>query len=134
MKITFKQFHSSLLDLGYSRAEIRHLYKAVKNMDPQSRHWVIRWFFANELPDVEIEGGTAGDLVSKGGYQPLNALIVLDWLKTDPQTAKYFLLKSPGTVSPSDSIGPEVERLLKREGYSPSEPYADIDQSDIQDM
>lgn len=134
MKITFKQFRSSLLDLGYSGAEIRHLYKAIKNMDSESRRWVIRWFCADELPDIEIEGITAGDLVNKSGYQPLNALIVLDWLKTDPQTAKYFLLKSPGAISPSDSIGPEVDRLLKREGCPLSEPFADTDQGDIQDI
>lgn len=133
MKITFREFRNFLCEDGCSEAEIRHLFGAVKSMDAESRSWVVRWFCTGELPEQEIEGVTARYLVDSCGYKPLNAFIVLDWLKTDPQAAKYFALKIPSTISPGDSIGPEMEKLLKQEGYELSEPFADVDQSDIRE-
>ena len=40
-----------------------------------------------------IEGITVEYLVKNYGLKPVNAFIVIDWLKTDPQAAKYFMLK-----------------------------------------
>lgn len=133
MKITFKEFHNFLCENGCSEAEIRHLFGAVRSMDPESRNWVIRWFCTGELPGQEVEGVTARELIDHYGYKPLNAFIVLDWLKADPQAAKYFLLKIPSTIPPDESIGEEMEKLLKQEGHEPSEPFADVDQSDIRE-
>lgn len=133
MKITFREFRSFLSSEGCSEVEIRHLYGAVKSMDAESRGWVVRWFCTGELPDDEVEGVTAKYLVDKCGYKALNAFIVLDWLKTDPQAAKYFVLKIPVTISPSDSIGQEVEEYLQREGHEMPEPVGELDESDIRE-
>ena len=133
MKITFEEFHDFLSNEGCSEAEICHLYGAIKSMDAESQSWVIRWFCTSELPEDEIEGVTAKYLIDKCGYKPLNAFIVLDWLKTDPQAAKYFVLKIPVTISPSDSIGQEVEELLRQEGHEVLKPAADVDKSDIRE-
>lgn len=131
MKITFREFRSFLTEEGCSEAEIRQLYRTVKSMDAESRGWVIRWFCTSELPEDEIEGVTARDLIDKFGYKPLNAFIVLDWLKTDPQEAKYFMMKIPSTISPSDSIGQEIAERLRREGQKVQAYAADVDESDI---
>lgn len=132
MKITFKEFHNALLQEGCSEGEIRHLYGAVKSMDAESRGWVIRWFCTGVYPDKEIERVTAEYLVENCGYKPINAFILLDWLKSDPQAAKYFAMKIPSTISPSETIGPEIEQLLEQEGVQPTSILSDaMDESDI---
>ena len=133
MKITFKEFCSFLSRDGYKDGEIRHLFNAIRSMDSESRSWVIWWFAADRLPTKEIQGVTAEYLIKECGYKPLNALIILDWLKTDPQAAKYFLLKMSASISPSDSIGQEMEQVLQAEGVEPTRLGADVDASDIQE-
>ena len=112
MKITYKEFAKCLEIDGYSSAEITHLFNAVKSMDRESRSWVLRWLINGTLPDTVVEGVTASFLIDKCGYKPMNAFILLDWLKTDPQAAKYFILTIPSTISPSDSIGEEMEKYV----------------------
>lgn len=132
MKITFRDFRSAMLQDGCSEAEIRHLYGAVKAMDPESRGWVVRWFCTGAYPDTVVEDVTAEYLVENCGYKPINAFILLDWLKSDPQAAKYFAMKIPSTISPSETIGPEIEQLLAQEGIQPaSTPQNETDESDI---
>ena len=117
MKITFREFHQALAQDGCPEEEIRRLYKAVKAMDKESRGWVVRWFCTGEYPEREVEKVTAEHLVNVCGYRPIYALVLLDWLKTEPEAAKYFAMKIPVTLSPSEAIGPEVARLLEREGH-----------------
>lgn len=116
MRISFKEFHRFLSEDDYTDREIRHLFHAVKAMDQESRRWVLRWFNQGSYPDQEIEGVTAKYLVETCGYRPLNALIILDWLKADPQAAKYFVLKIPSTISPGEAIGEEIEKIMEAEG------------------
>ncbi len=116
MRISFKEFHRFLSEDDYTDKEIRHLFHAVKAMDQESRRWVLRWFNQGSYPDQEIEGVTAKYLVETCGYRPLNALIILDWLKADPQAAKYFVLKIPSTISPGEAIGEEIEKIMEAEG------------------
>ena len=116
MRISFKEFHRFLSEDDYTDREIRHLFHAVKAMDQESRRWVLRWFNQGSYPDQEVEGVTAKYLVEPCGYRPLNALIILDWLKADPQAAKYFVLKIPSTISPGEAIGEEIEKIMEAEG------------------
>lgn len=113
MKMTFREFENILLNDDYSVKEIRHLFNAVKKMDKESRLWVIRWILFGEYPTEEIEGVTAQMLVDDLGFKPVNAFIVLDWLKTDPDTAKYFILKSNHSQDPSEQIGQEMLDFLQ---------------------
>ena len=133
MKITFREFHNFLSRDGYQDGEIRHLFNAVRAMDSESRSWAIWWFAADRLPTIEIEGVTAEYLVKKCGYKPINALIILDWLKTDPQAAKYFLLKMSASISLTDSISQEMEQILQEEGIEPTRLGSDTDESDIRE-
>lgn len=116
MRISFKEFHRFLSEDDYTDKEIRHLFHAVKAMDQESRRWVLRWFNQGSYPDQEIEGVTAKYLVETCGYRPLNALIILDWLKADPQAAKYFVMKIPSTIPPGEAIGEEIEKIMEAEG------------------
>ena len=116
MRISFKESHRFLCEVVSTAREIRHLFHAVKALDQAGRSWVLRWFNQGSYPDQEIEGVTAKYLVETCGYRPLNALIILDWLKADPQAAKYFVLKIPSTISPGEAIGEEIEKIMEAEG------------------
>ena len=131
MRISFKEFHRFLSEDDYTDKEIRHLFHAVKAMDQESRRWVLRWFNQGSYPDQEIEGVTAKYLVETCGYRPLNALIILDWLKADPQAAQYFVLKIPSTIPPGEAIGEEIEKIMEAEGISVQKAEEEEELGDI---
>lgn len=131
MKISFREFNSYLQKEGYTKQEIKHLFNAVKSMDSESRGWVIKWFNTGAIPNDEIEGVSAKYLIQECGYKVMNAFIILDWLKTDPQAAKYFILKIPSTISPSETIGPDIEKKMKEYGITINDINAGVDLSDI---
>lgn len=131
MRLTFKGFRDYLLRSGYTEGEIRHLYGAVWRMDAESRRWVLEWFHSGRLPGKAVEGVTAQELVEKLGYQPLNAFILLDWLKANPQEAKYFAMKLPTGDAPSEAFGRAVEDLAQRQGLAMPPPEGEPDLSDI---
>ncbi len=113
MKLSFQEFENILLHDDYTVKEIRHLFNVVKKMDKESRLWVIKWILFGEYPNDEVEGVTIQELVNDLGYKPMNAFIVLDWLKTDPDTAKYFILKTSHSQDPSEQIGHEMLDFLQ---------------------
>ncbi|MBR6777612.1 MAG: hypothetical protein IKM27_07685 [Clostridia bacterium] len=93
-RLTFRDFKSHLeKDNFYTEKEIRHLFNAVKQMDKETKGWVINWFFTGEYPSKEVEQVTVRALVEEFGYKPLNAFIAIDWLKQDPAAAKYFMVQ-----------------------------------------
>lgn len=133
MKISFKDFNKYFKSDGCTDREVKDLFHTVKLMDKESRSWVVKWFHSGRLPEKEIEGVTASYLVDECGYRPLNALIALDWLKTDPEEAKYFILKAPHGIAPDERVGQEMAEFLERKGkkISPAgqenEDFSDIE-------
>ena len=93
-RITFRNFKDRFKDL-YSAKEVRHLFKAIKEMDKETRGWVVKWFVFGTFPEKEVEGMTVEKLIDDFGFKPLNAFITIDWLKADPAAAKYFIWKAP---------------------------------------
>lgn len=118
MKLTFRDFENVLLNDDYSIREIRHLFNAVKKMGKESRQWVMKWILSGEYPADEIEGVTARMLVEELDFKPMNALIILDWLKTEPDTAKYYILKTSHSQDPSQQIGRQMLEYLQSHGIS----------------
>lgn len=131
MKMTYGEFENILLNDEYSIKEIRHLFNAVKEMDKQSRLWVIKWILFGEYPVDEIEGITAQQLVDEMGFKPMNAFIILDWLKTEPDTAKYFLLKTNHSQDPSEQIGQEMLDFLERQNIQPTPVMMEQTDTDV---
>ncbi|HPF88281.1 MAG TPA: hypothetical protein PK537_09555 [Candidatus Limiplasma sp.] len=131
-KITFREFQVHMQGFGYSDNEIKHLFGAVKALDSETRGWMIRWFWDGEFPTKEIEGVTFRYLVNDFGYKPLNAFIVLDWLKSNPDAAKYFVLLKPADTPPGEKVGNEMVEILKQNGRTPTPLYQDDILEDIQ--
>ena len=122
-RITYKAFGAFMIKNGYTEKEIKHLFATVKAMDKETRKWFIDWFEGKGFPNKQVEGITVEYLVKNYGLKPVNAFIVIDWLKTDPQAAKYFMLKIPTEVTISDKTANEMRAFLKDKNHkNDSEP------------
>ncbi len=141
-KISYNDFNEVFTQNGYSKFEVRNLFSAIKSMDKETRAWVIKWFWRGELPQKEIEGVNAKYLIEQYGLKPINAFIILDWLKSDPQTAKYYLYKHPGKLvedsdnipeseNPGESIREELDAFYESKGITPKEAE-ECDTTDIE--
>ena len=93
-RISYREFKSFLKKSNYyTDREIRHLFNSVKQLDKETKSWVIDWFNTGEYPVKEVEQVTVRSLVEDFGYKPIAAFIAIDWLKQDPKAAKYFMIK-----------------------------------------
>ena len=93
-RISYREFKSFLKKSNYyTDREIRHLFNSVKQFDKETKIWLIDWFNTGDYPSKEVEQVTVRTLVEDFGYKPIAAFIAIDWLKQDPQAAKYFLVK-----------------------------------------
>lgn len=119
MKMTYGEFKNQLSNKGYGERGIVHLFRAFKKMDNESRLWLLGWLLFNRVPEKEIEGVTAGYLIHGLGYKPINAFIILDWLKTDPNAAKYFLQNTHEDVIIGEEAIAEIAKIM---GLQPSSP------------
>ena len=116
MRLTYREFERFLLKDGYTAQEARHLFNTVKKMDKESRKWVIHWFKEGTYPKEPVEGITAERLVKEFQYKPLNAFIILNWLKEDPKAAKYFVMKRRSGTMPDAQTGQRMRELLDEMG------------------
>ena len=102
-RITFREYSQCLTGEGYSPTEILNLYNEMKALDPQVRRWVIDWFFGGGFPGEIVEGVTVQYLVEEVGMKPMNAFIAIDWLKKDPDAAKYALTHARAPLPMEDA-------------------------------
>lgn len=89
-KLTYLYFRKNLKDT-YSEKELRQLFGSIKKMDEESRGWVAAWMNGEGYPKDEIENVDIFFLIDECNFQPLNAIIILDWLKNEPEAAKFCL-------------------------------------------
>lgn len=133
-RITYTQFKKHLEREGfYSAREILHLFHAVKQMDKESRGWVIAWFEDGTYPEKAVEQITVRELVEDFGYKPLNAFIAIDWLKHDPQAAKYFIVKSVTAIAETEARRAKMS-TQQFEQEQPAEPQVGLNTTDAGDI
>jgi hypothetical protein len=51
------------------------------------------WWNTGEVPTVEVEGYTVARLMTDHGLKPLAALLTLDWLLREPETAQATIAR-----------------------------------------
>ncbi|MBR4562833.1 MAG: hypothetical protein IKO26_00055 [Paludibacteraceae bacterium] len=72
--------------------------------------WVV---LAGGVPDVSVGDVSFGELVNDEGMTYLQALLLLDWLERDPQTATTFML-TERMRKPIDPLNEEEFELVKQ--------------------
>lgn len=78
-------------ELGYSDYEAEVTAQDLCALQPFLQAALSEWVSTRAQTDVEFEGFSALQLVSKKGFTYPAALIALDWLAVDPETARASL-------------------------------------------
>ena len=115
-RLIYRDFKKFLLKDGYTESEIVHLFKAIKKTDADTRRQITDWFNGDGFPEDIVENITVNFLVTEYGMKPINAFLTIDWLKHNPQSAKYFMLKNNPEIQISDNLQKEMEDILKPYG------------------
>ena len=90
-KINYADFEKEMLNgQKYSDRNLRMIFRALSEMDRESRKWYIRFVLTGTYPDVEIEGYTVKDLVEKLNYTNTQAFLVL--------TGSRIILKKQNSI------------------------------------
>lgn len=129
LRVTYKEFYDYALNDGYSNLEITHLFRVLKSKEKQTRKWFINWFKTGIIPHDEIEGITAEYLINELKCKPINAFIILDWLKGNPKIAKFFVSKIPFLFR-SKGIPQEISQQIIDIGTNNSDDMNDDDITD----
>ena len=115
-RLIYRDFKKFLLKDGYTESEIVHLFKSIKKTDADTRRQITDWFNGDGFPEDIVENITVNFLVTEYGMKPINAFLTIDWLKHNPQSAKYFMLKNNPEIQISDNLQKEMEDILKPYG------------------
>lgn len=78
-----------LLSRGCPVNQIETISHKIANLSAQLKPAITTWLENESIPVVEIDGYSTDDLMSRfKGMQYPAAILLLDWLLKDPQTAK----------------------------------------------
>ena len=126
-RISYKQFSEFLSEDGYTEAELKHLFKAVKSFDKEIKKWFIKWLNGGGLPSDEIEDVTISFFIDEMKLKPVNAFIIMNWLKTDPETAKYVLQREVPVLEITEELKNTAQEFLDKHAVEVS------DQEDVEE-
>lgn len=131
-RISYKQFSEFLIEDGYTEAELRHLFKTVKSFDKEIKKWFIDWVNGEGLPSDEIEDKKISFFIDEMKLKPVNAFIVMNWLKTDPETAKYVLQREVPVLEITEDLKNTAQEYLdKHAAESSAQDASEEDMSDL---
>lgn len=130
-KLTYLGFRKIINGKDRSEREIIRLYKSVKKMDKEILIGFIDWVNGAPYPEITVEGFDIPYLVNEYGLNPINAFIVMSWLKEDPQAAKYALYHRPKSEKISASEKEFLRKFLESKGVGVSDDSSD-DTGDIE--
>lgn len=111
-RLIYRDFKKYLRNDGYTEKQIIHLFKAAKKTDADTKKYIIDWFNGEGFPDNIVENITVDFLVTECKMKPMNAFLTMDWLKHNPDSAKYFMLKNNHETEISDALQKEMEEIL----------------------
>ena len=121
--VTFRKFYARLKAGDYTDMEIAHLYQRIRDLDVDIQGWVADWVADKGYPEDCIEGVTVRDLTEKLGMKPMNAFITMNWLRNNPEEAKYSLLslRGSGNLEISEKIREAARNCLRELGEEDEE-------------
>ena len=73
---------------------------------------LLEWDSFGKLPDISSEGFSATELVDGFGLTPIAAILMLNWLRNDPEEAKTALAQPVSRIVVGDN---SYEEIIKAE-------------------
>jgi hypothetical protein len=80
-------------EFEYTDDEARMTAEDLLSMRPELITAMERWLRDRIDPDLSAEGITTSWLIGSRGYNPLSALLAMDWLGREPERARKLILK-----------------------------------------
>ena len=122
-KLNYADFEKEILNgQKYSDRNLKMIFLALSEMDKESRKWYIRFVLTGTYPDAEIEGYTVKDLVENLNYTNTQAFLVFDWLKDNPEEAKFFITSNFPSLEMSSETVDKMREYLIKNGVDPDMP------------
>ena len=120
-KLLYTEFVKKMLESeDYEESRLKVMFHALSQMDAESRGWFIKCMLFGTYPQKKVEGFTVESLMEKFSYTKVQAFLVFDWLKHEPEQAKYYLF-SPAQMD--DGISEQTRQkmidYLKKKGINP---------------
>ncbi len=78
---------------SYSPAGANSAADKLLHLEPELKQAFERWLQSGELPQIQIETYTVTRLMTEFGYNPVAAILALDWLSREPEIAKASLAR-----------------------------------------
>lgn len=131
---TLKKYLMNKLD--YSEQTAKNAIAEIRKMDPEILHMFVVWFngdISAPLPNKKINGITLQNIIDLNHVDPVSAFIDLNWIKEDPDKAKYYIAKPCSSISEQEitkDMKDELRNIAKKKGWQISESAEN--QSDIQ--
>ena len=97
----------------YSERETMQAVSAVERMNPDLQADLMEYLVTGRITPVVVEGVTVTDLMEKAGMNPVTAFLSLDYLKTDPEEAKYILTRKKEELVVDEKRVEEYARKYK---------------------
>ena len=97
---------------GYPEKQIESIFAKLVNLPEDLKNALLEWDSFGKLPDVSSEGFTASELVDGFGLTPIAAIMMLDWLRRDPEEAKTALAQPISRIVIGEN---SMEEILKAE-------------------
>lgn len=117
-KLNYEEFvKKAIKEKEYSNRQLKLAFAALSRMDNESRKWFIKYIFTGSYPTAVVEDVTVEKLINDLEYTSIQAFLVFDWLKRDPEKAKYYVVKpSAGTETVSEETSNKMREYLKKQG------------------
>lgn len=83
-----------LLSRGCPTQQVNTIAQKIENLSPQLKPAMNEWLDNESMPVAEVDGYTTASLMDQfKGMQYPAAILLLDWLIKDPETAKQAINK-----------------------------------------
>lgn len=109
-KLESNQWVDLLKRNDYPEVTICSAISKLENLSDDLKKDLLHWDKTGELPNIEVEDFTVQELIEYYGLHEIAAILMLDWLRREPNEAKIALAQPISIVHIEDN---EIE-LLKQ--------------------
>lgn len=105
-------------EFGYSPEKAKQTIGRLRKMDPEILHLFLEWYKTKKLPGDPVNGVTIRELMEHDGLNPVAVFLALNWVKRDPQTARYALSHPVDAVALTQSDEEELRKIAEKRGWA----------------
>ena len=109
----YYSLYEYLRSQNYNYSEAIFMIKKLRNLDEEVFAMFKLWFVEKQTPNLTINDVSFSDLIKKEEMSPVEAFLMMDWIKKEPVEAMKYMAfhRHRGDIQP---ITEEEARLLRK--------------------